>query len=58
MAAYAGWEGSAIGLLEMEYEPVVKSTSSIAQSFPLSQRKEIMESGVSGMLNDPLKAGC
>ena len=46
-----------IGVLEMEYEPVTKSTSNIAQSTPLSQRMEIPESRVPGILNDPLKAG-
>ena len=44
-------------LLEMEYEPEAKSTSSIAQSTPLSQRRVIPKSRVSGMLKDPLKAG-
>ena len=45
------------GVLEMEYDPVAKSTSNIAQSTPLSQRMEIPESRVPGILNDPLKAG-
>jgi hypothetical protein len=45
------------GLLEMEYEPEAKSTSSIAQLTPLSQRMVIPESRVSGILNNPLKAG-
>jgi hypothetical protein len=44
-------------LLEMEYELEAKSTSNIAQSSPLSQRKAIPESRVTGILNDPLKAG-
>jgi hypothetical protein len=41
----------------MENEPEARSTSSIALSTPFSQRIEILESRVSGMLNDPLKAG-
>jgi hypothetical protein len=46
------------GLLEIEYEPEAKSTSSVAHSPALSQRNVILESPVSaGILNDPLKAG-
>ena len=52
-----GW-GDSIELLEMEKEPETKSTSSIAHVSSLSQRKMIEVSDVSGILNDPLKAGC